>query len=137
MSDKKLVDFDIVVPAMKQGGGDGYTKTIKVLAYTNASGEEILTPEAIDKIEQYQVHLQLKQLIAAVRELNWLPPLPDALDIDRTEAAANVAAPLEASGSFIKKLDKAIAFHQNNQNDPHGVGSAVIAALIEVRNAAL
>ena len=33
------------------------------------------------------------------------------------------------------KLDKAIAFHRNNTNDPHNIGNAVICALTEVREA--
>jgi hypothetical protein len=36
---------------------------------------------------------------------------------------------------FIAHMDKAIAFHRTNQNDPHGIGNAVMCALIETRNA--
>jgi hypothetical protein len=36
---------------------------------------------------------------------------------------------------FIEGLDKAIKFHFENQDDPHGVGNAVIAALQEVKGA--
>lgn len=33
---------------------------------------------------------------------------------------------------LIKSLKRRIEFHQNNQNDPHGIGTAVVAALSEV-----
>lgn len=36
---------------------------------------------------------------------------------------------------IVASLDKAIAFHTSNTNDPHGIGNAVIAALAEVRSA--
>ncbi len=40
---------------------------------------------------------------------------------------------------FIEELDAELSsridFHRNNQNDPHGIGNAVIAALTEVREA--
>lgn len=36
---------------------------------------------------------------------------------------------------FVAGLDKSIAFHRANQNDPHGIGNAVIASLAEVRSA--
>lgn len=36
---------------------------------------------------------------------------------------------------FVAGLDKAINFHKNNTNDPHGIGVAVRCALIEVRSA--
>ena len=39
--------------------------------------------------------------------------------------------------TFIGAIDKAIAFHTKNQNDPHGVGNAVIAALNEVKTASM
>lgn len=38
---------------------------------------------------------------------------------------------------FIGAIDKAIAFHGHNQNDPHGIGNAVIAALVEVKTASM
>ena len=34
---------------------------------------------------------------------------------------------------FVARLDKAIKFHENNHNDPHGISVAVICALTEVR----
>jgi len=37
--------------------------------------------------------------------------------------------------AFIANLDKAIAFHHTNANDPYGIGNAVICSLTEVRNA--
>lgn len=36
---------------------------------------------------------------------------------------------------FAARLDKAIRFHQENPDDPYGISNAVIAALVEVRNA--
>lgn len=41
----------------------------------------------------------------------------------------------ESAKSFLRGLDRAIDFHQNNANDPHGIGNAVLAALNEVRTA--
>jgi hypothetical protein len=37
--------------------------------------------------------------------------------------------------AFLAKLDKAIVFHRNNQNDPHGLSNAAYLILSEVRNA--
>jgi hypothetical protein len=42
-----------------------------------------------------------------------------------------------AQRTFIGAIDKAIAFHTQNQNDPHGIGNAVIAALNEVKTASM
>ena len=39
--------------------------------------------------------------------------------------------------TFIDSIDQAIAFHQTNANDPHGIGNAVIAALVEIRRASV
>lgn len=36
---------------------------------------------------------------------------------------------------FIAALDRAINFHAENTNDPHNIGSAVICALNEVKEA--
>lgn len=36
---------------------------------------------------------------------------------------------------FCAKLSAAIEFHRTNQNDPHGIGNAVMVALTEVRTA--
>jgi hypothetical protein len=36
---------------------------------------------------------------------------------------------------FCAKLSAAIEFHRTNQNDPHGIGNAVMIALTEVRTA--
>jgi hypothetical protein len=36
---------------------------------------------------------------------------------------------------FIEELDKKIEFHRTNQNDPHSIGTAVMVALTEVRDA--
>jgi hypothetical protein len=36
---------------------------------------------------------------------------------------------------FIATLEAAIKFHQDNQNDPHGISNAVTCALLEVKNA--
>lgn len=37
--------------------------------------------------------------------------------------------------AVVKQLQKSIDWHTQNQNDPHGVGNAVIAALLEVQTA--
>ncbi len=37
--------------------------------------------------------------------------------------------------TYIRNLDEAILFHQQNQNDPHNISNAVICSLTEVRNA--
>jgi hypothetical protein len=36
---------------------------------------------------------------------------------------------------YLARLDEAIKFHRENENDPCGVSNAVICALIGVRNA--
>ena len=33
---------------------------------------------------------------------------------------------------LIKNLEKRIEFHRKNQNDPHGIGNAVLAVLYEI-----
>lgn len=41
-----------------------------------------------------------------------------------------------ASGSaFVEALTRAIEFHRTNPDDPHGIRSAVMVALTEVRDA--
>ncbi len=52
-------------------------------------------------------------------------PKPDF--ISRGEVQTNNRA-------FIHALNRAIEFHRTNTNDPHNIGNAVIAALIEVRD---
>jgi hypothetical protein len=37
--------------------------------------------------------------------------------------------------SFLAGLDRAIEFHRTNQNDPYGIGNAVMVALKEVKKA--
>lgn len=39
--------------------------------------------------------------------------------------------------AFVRHVDKAIRFHRENQNDPHNISNAVIAALSEVKEAAI
>ena len=41
----------------------------------------------------------------------------------------------EQMAVFEASLDKSIAFHSKNQNDPHNVGNAVMVALLEVKAA--
>lgn len=36
---------------------------------------------------------------------------------------------------FLGALDRAIEFHRTNTNDPHNIGTAVMTALTEVRDA--
>lgn len=53
------------------------------------------------------------------------------------QAALLQCHPPESEWScFESKLEEAIAFHKGNINDPHGIGNAVIACLVEIRNAA-
>jgi hypothetical protein len=40
-----------------------------------------------------------------------------------------------ANCAFVGALDRAIDFHRTNTNDPQNIGTAVMAALIEVRDA--
>jgi hypothetical protein len=39
------------------------------------------------------------------------------------------------SDRMIVSLEKAIAFHQNNPEDPYGISQSVIIALVEVKTA--
>lgn len=36
---------------------------------------------------------------------------------------------------FVARLDNAIKFHRDNQNDPHNISNAVVVALTETRRA--
>lgn len=51
------------------------------------------------------------------------------------EPAPSYFNPPSREEKFVAALDKSIAFHRSNPNDPHGVGNAVIASLSEVRSA--
>lgn len=41
----------------------------------------------------------------------------------------------QAAKRFVAEMDKSISFHQNNTNDPNGIGMSVMIALVETRNA--
>lgn len=41
----------------------------------------------------------------------------------------------KSNAAFVGALDRAIEFHRNNTNDPHNIGTAVMVAITEVRDA--
>ena len=53
-----------------------------------------------------------------------------------SEAISDAEGDTIAKGeAFLAGIDRAVEFHRGNQNDPHGVGNAVIVALTEIQKA--
>lgn len=65
----------------------------------------------------------------------WKPGTPRPIENAVCMAIAPYLANTNLDEAFVARLDKAIAFHWTNQNDPYSISNAVICALTEVREA--